>query len=93
MDALPFVVFGAVMGGGLLLAVLVLMVRVTVIRGQKDAELRCPKCLMRDVRPSYQQGLVDAVFHAFSCLPYRCRACEARFYKYQDRKADVSDAA
>ena len=94
MDTLPLMIFGMVMTAGVLFGLVVLLIRITMIRGQRNAEARCPNCLMRDIRPSFQKGFQDTVFRLFSCMPYRCRACETRFYRYRDTgKADAGDPA
>jgi hypothetical protein len=41
---------------------------------------RCPGCWKRDVQRSRSRGLKDVVARAFSLVPFRCRACQRRFY-------------
>lgn len=42
---------------------------------------RCPGCGSADLRRSFTAGMRDAVMQAFSFVPWRCRACERRFYR------------
>jgi hypothetical protein len=93
VDTLPLLILGGGIAAGLMLGLMFLMIRITMIRGQRSAEPRCPNCHGHDIRPSFQRGFLDAVYSFFSCMPYRCRACEARFYRYPSPKADASDAA
>ena len=45
-----------------------------------DEKLRCPSCNGIDIRHSLQRGPLDALMTAFGRKPFRCRACERRFY-------------
>jgi hypothetical protein len=91
---LPLILAAASAVAVLIISVFIMMIRITIIRGQRNAEPRCPNCKIHDIRPSFQKGFQDTLFRVFSCMPYRCRACEKRFYRYVERKEeDVSTAA
>ncbi len=55
--------------------------KVMWIQARSGREARCTRCGSRDVRPSWTIGLMDRVYMLFSCSPYRCRSCRARFYR------------
>jgi hypothetical protein len=40
----------------------------------------CPNCAGRNVRPSVAMRLEDKLRAMFHYTPYRCRACQNRFY-------------
>jgi Zn finger protein HypA/HybF involved in hydrogenase expression len=46
----------------------------------KPGELRCPTCFRRDIVPSLQRGVRDAVMAYFGREPRHCRSCGRRFY-------------
>ena len=46
----------------------------------KPGELRCPRCLSKDLAPSLPRGLRDTLMRAFHRVPRHCRVCERRFY-------------
>jgi hypothetical protein len=39
-------------------------------------------CGGHDVRPSARRGLMDNIRKIFSQAPYRCRACQHRYYRH-----------
>jgi hypothetical protein len=43
--------------------------------------VRCPKCESRDVRPSSHRGIGDALMAMLFLTPFRCRACDKRFFR------------
>lgn len=45
-----------------------------------EVTIRCPGCGAKDVRRSFQQGLLDVLMSAFQRYPFRCRSCARRFY-------------
>jgi len=49
--------------------------------------VRCPRCGGRDVRHSRHRGIKDAFLVALGRHPFRCRACDFRFYKSLPREA------
>jgi uncharacterized membrane protein len=44
--------------------------------------MTCPKCGEARAHRSHRSGLKDRVYRLFRMTPYRCRACERRFYAY-----------
>jgi len=46
----------------------------------KPGELRCPRCLLRDIVSSKPRGWMDAVMLGFGRIPRHCRSCGKRFY-------------
>ena len=44
---------------------------------------RCPGCGWQDVRPSRLRGAVDSFLGAFGIVPFRCRSCGRRFYRFR----------
>jgi hypothetical protein len=51
----------------------------------ESPELRCPKCLSRDIVSGSDDGLLDALMSAFDRFPKVCRACGKRFYVREAR--------
>jgi hypothetical protein len=51
---------------------------------------RCPNCGWQDVRISHLKGAFDSLLRKFSCLPFRCRSCGARFRRFHRRPAEES---
>jgi quercetin dioxygenase-like cupin family protein len=45
---------------------------------------QCPRCHSSDLRPSWPSGILDMLLRAFSCFPYRCRACRFRYYRFRE---------
>jgi hypothetical protein len=43
----------------------------------------CPKCKENRAHRSHRAGLKDRLFYVFSQIPYRCHACNTRFYAYR----------
>ena len=77
-----FLIAGAVVLGLLLVGfVLFVMLKVMWIQTRSGREARCTRCGSRDVRPSWAVGMIDRIYMLFSCSPYRCRSCRARFYR------------
>jgi hypothetical protein len=46
----------------------------------KPGELRCPRCLRRDIVASLPRGWMDALMLGFGRIPRHCRSCGKRFY-------------
>lgn len=57
------------------------VLKVMWIQTRSGREARCIRCGSRDVRPSWTVSLIDRIYMVFSCSPYRCRSCRARFYR------------
>ena len=68
----------AVWGVGLLL-ITVFHVFLTTVRGSKTES--CPNCGKTDTRPSWPAGIVDTLLSGLHHYPYRCRACQYRYYR------------
>jgi hypothetical protein len=86
MRALIFLLL--LLGGLVVLAPLVVLaIRVAIaIRQAKQSSGKpavCLACRKVDVRPSWQSGLIDRLLVSRGYLPYRCRACNFRFYRYR----------
>ncbi len=83
----------ALLGKGLSQTIHILLIWASVatesrrIPGKPDC---CPSCGKHDIRPSVVRGMLDAVMSVFSYAPYRCRACERRFYRHM-READQEE--
>ncbi|MGD1073179.1 MAG: hypothetical protein ABSB15_23950 [Bryobacteraceae bacterium] len=43
----------------------------------------CPKCRQDRAHRSHRSGIRDRILHFFHQIPYRCHACNARFYAYR----------
>jgi hypothetical protein len=43
----------------------------------------CPKCKQNRAHRSHRAGLKDRLFLLFDQIPYRCHACNTRFYAYR----------
>ncbi|HVW84506.1 MAG TPA: hypothetical protein VHB50_07485 [Bryobacteraceae bacterium] len=43
----------------------------------------CPKCGENKAHRSHRAGVQDHVRRLFQMIPYRCRACQHRFYAYR----------
>jgi hypothetical protein len=59
-----------------------------LIAGKPD---HCPNCGRHDIRPSWLRGWPDTWRRYFALAPYRCRACEYRFYRKMT-KVEVEQA-
>jgi hypothetical protein len=46
----------------------------------KPGDLRCPRCISKDLAPSLPHGWLDALMQAWGRIPKHCRACGKRFY-------------
>jgi transcription elongation factor Elf1 len=46
----------------------------------RPEELRCPRCLRRDIVSSLPRGWKDALMQGFGRVPRHCRSCGKRFY-------------
>lgn len=44
----------------------------------------CPKCKVNQAHRSHRTGFKDRIVAWFSVKPYRCHACNHRFYAYRD---------
>ena len=60
----------------------VLAAQINVASGRRGLEPRCPACGTRNTRVSSHSTVRDHLFSVFSCAPFRCRHCAARFYWY-----------
>jgi hypothetical protein len=45
--------------------------------------LICSKCKAPRAHRSHTGGLKDWIYKLFHMIPYRCKACQARFYAYR----------
>ena len=45
--------------------------------------MTCPKCKENRAHRSHRAGFKDRIFHLFHQIPYRCHACDTRFYAYR----------
>lgn len=54
-------------------------------------DYRCPRCGGKDIRPSWQSGVFDGIMKLFRRLPYRCRSCRRRFFRYTRPKDQSSE--
>jgi hypothetical protein len=43
----------------------------------------CARCGKSDIRASWAAGIVDAVLAGLHHYPYRCRACNYRYYRFR----------
>lgn len=43
----------------------------------------CPKCKQNRAHRSHRSSLKDRIFLLFDQIPYRCHACNTRFYAYR----------
>jgi predicted RNA-binding Zn-ribbon protein involved in translation (DUF1610 family) len=43
---------------------------------------RCPVCGWTDVRRSRPKGFLDGLVRIVGLVPYRCRSCGQRFYRF-----------
>jgi transcription elongation factor Elf1 len=59
----------------------------------KAGELRCPRCLSKDLVPSLPRGLLDAVMRGMHRIPRHCKACGKRFYVRIRKAAEAARAA
>jgi hypothetical protein len=46
----------------------------------RPGELRCPRCMSRDIVPSMPRGLWDDVMRGAGRIPRHCRNCGKRFH-------------
>ena len=44
----------------------------------------CPRCKENRAHRSHRSGIVDHLARWFAVKPYRCHACNHRFYVYRD---------
>jgi hypothetical protein len=52
----------------------------------ESGELRCPRCLARDIVPSKPRGIIDDfMIFGLGLVPRHCRRCEKRFYVGKSR--------
>lgn len=42
----------------------------------------CPRCGRNDVRQSVRRSVGDKIMACFGLMPYRCRACRNRFFRF-----------
>jgi hypothetical protein len=52
---------------------------------------QCPSCGRKDIRPSVVRGARDGFMRMCGFLPWRCRACERRFYRKMRVAEDVEE--
>src|SRR5579864_5162269 len=85
-------------GVAVLIAVPMLVVAIRFAIGIRQANsargepLICRMCGRADVRPSWQSGASDALLSWCGRMPYRCRACNSRFYRLR-RDCDNLESA
>ena len=46
----------------------------------KPGDIRCPRCLKRDIVPSMPRGIRDNIMFGLGKVPRHCRSCGKRFY-------------
>jgi hypothetical protein len=46
----------------------------------KPGELRCPRCMSKDLAASLPRGMWDAIMRALHRIPRHCRVCGRRFF-------------
>jgi hypothetical protein len=73
---------------GTALLVLILLFKVIAANRRATKELACPNCERHAVRLSWQKGWMDYVMSKLACPPYRCIACNHRFYRRKRIRAD-----
>ena len=49
----------------------------------------CNRCGKTDVRPSWPAGILDPLLAVLHHYPYRCRACQYRYYRYRRKPPTV----
>ena len=47
----------------------------------------CPRCGWADTRKSMRIGVIDAFVSLFLLIPFRCRKCQTRFFRFRNRWA------
>jgi hypothetical protein len=53
----------------------------------------CPCCRGKEVYRSHRRGIVERyVLRAVQVRPYRCAACDNRFYKQESRTTNSSES-
>jgi hypothetical protein len=62
-------------------------VRIAWLHRRRKGDLRCPRCASGDVRHSHTSRWPDIVYLLGDCVPYRCRACQRRFYRPDDEQS------
>ena len=68
---------------GVLIGIVFFHILLATIRGSKTKF--CANCGTTDVRPSWPAGLVDRLLAVLRHYPYRCRACQYRYYRFRIR--------
>ena len=58
-----------------------------------DEKIRCPNCGGPDTRHSKRRGILDTLMTTFGKSPFRCRACNRRFYISDTASDDVDEHA
>jgi hypothetical protein len=51
----------------------------------------CPNCHGRNVRLSHTSSLLDRLVGIVNYVPFRCRVCQARFYKRTRIAPDIRE--
>jgi hypothetical protein len=46
----------------------------------RPGELRCPRCMSRDLAPSMPRGIWDEIMRGAGRIPRHCRFCGRRFH-------------
>ena len=64
-----------------LLCTLLFHIILATVRGRRTEF--CANCGKGDVRPSWRAGIVDALLAGLHHYPYRCRACQYRYYRFR----------
>jgi hypothetical protein len=54
------------------------------VLGAGGASMICPHCKENRAHRSHRQNFKDRIMALFSMKPYRCHACNRRFYAYRD---------
>ena len=70
-----------------LLGIVLYHILLATVRGSRTEF--CARCGKSDIRASWAAGIVDAVLAGFRHYPYRCRACNYRYYRFRSRRPKI----
>jgi transposase-like protein len=48
----------------------------------------CPHCYSTDIHRSHRRNVTEQLLSALFLFPYRCQACQSRFYLLSMRRTD-----
>ena len=75
------------LSGLVLFGIVLFHVTLATIRGSKTES--CANCGKADVRPSWPAGIIDRLLDSLHHYPYRCRACNYRYYRFRRKRPAV----